>query len=161
MVATAELTPGRLVVAAIASVGLALGGCGGDDRSPEADRQEIRDVVREVQADFAAGDLAAVCESLTKDAQRHIGDAEHDPPTTCDRDIRLFAGGVSKGSGAVRPGSRSIERIAVDGDRATATVSLGGRDAASDVPLAREDGEWKVDGLYGGMPAGRQRDNYR
>jgi hypothetical protein len=139
-----------------------LGACG------ESDEEQIRAAVEGVQQAFVDGDLAEVCERLTEEGRRHIGGIGHDlgpdgePPevTPCPRDLRVLAGGIQDSSRRWRENAaRRIYGVRIDGDRATAEVEFE-RGVGGSLPLAREDGEWKIDGLYGGMPAEQQEDNY-
>lgn len=142
-----------LTVAAL--VALPIASCGG-----ESDGKGIRTVVRELQTALAAGDLETACGLMTEDAHEHIGAAGHDPPKTCERDLVLIYKGLKKGGGLDRYADRKIVRVERDGDRAQATLDVG-QGGQVVVPLANGDGGWKVDALYGDLPAGQQEDNFK
>lgn len=143
-----------LAALAIAASPVAIG-CGGESaQDVAADRGAIRDVARSVQESFAKGDVAGVCRRLTKAAQVHVGNAGHGLPEGCPKDLRTFGGWVEKGSFV--PGR--IVSTDVDGETATARMEFRG--SRIDVPFAQEDGEWKLNALYGSRPAQLQEDNY-
>lgn len=136
-----------LALLCIVALGAPLGCAGGNDEAA------IRAAVESTQRAFDRGDAGAVCRSLTRAARRHVTLAAHDPPTTCPRDLRLIQQGIRRASGGgIQTTARRVTDVRVDGDRATATVQFG-EHASGAVPLAREAGQWKVDALYGGMPA--------
>lgn len=147
---------GTIVLVVQLATAVVLSSCGGERQS---DRQAIRSTVTSLQGALAEGDLAAACSELTEDAQRHVGDAGHDPPTTCERDLLLIYRSLEKGEGLREPARRKIASIAIDGDRAQVTVTANGGPAFA-VPVAHEDGDWKVDALYGDIPGGSQDDNF-
>lgn len=157
---------GRQVVAVVLAVAAVTGAtaCGESD---EEQAREIRAAVERVQRAFATGDLRGVCDGLTEAGRRHIGAMGHDyganereaKPSPCLPDLRMLYDGIRKSKDWRAQTSRRIGDIRIDGDRATATVAYGGG-ASGDLPLEKEDGEWKVNGLYGGIPAERQEDHY-
>jgi hypothetical protein len=133
----------------------------GDDAS---DEQQIADAVRGLQRSFASDDLHAACEHLTRAAQRHVGQAGHGRPGRCFEDVGALADMMaeSRREAAAAIGPRrvpKVTRIDVAGDHATARLTLGPR-AVADVPLAHEDGRWKVDALYSDLPAAQQEDKF-
>lgn len=149
----------RLAVLAACVVAATAGGCG--DESGGDDRAQIRAVIAHAQTAFARGDLRAVCEALTDAGRRHVGGIGHDilgdgPTTPCPQDLPVFYKSVKGGEGLGNAGR--VKRIEVAGDTATATLIVDGSSIA--VPLAREDGDWKVDALWGGIPGAQQRDHY-
>lgn len=145
----------RLAVVALALGGVAVGaGCGGGD-----DSGRIRDVVVEVQRAFAENDYEAICAATTRAAQRHVGHAGHGSPATCRRGMRGFVEMVKENPVARGSGPPRVRSVNVDGDRGVAVVVLP-NGAATRLPMAEEDGRWKLDAVYGGMPAGRQQDKY-
>jgi hypothetical protein len=138
-----------------------LAACGGEGAG--SDVEEIRTTVRELQRAFVADDSDRVCQLLSADARKHIRSMGHDvnpaasPP--CYLDLYMFSEGVRKSPTWRSRATRSIERIRVEDDRATAAIRFeDGRTAM--LPLAREDGRWRIDALFGGIPAGRQKDHY-
>lgn len=121
-------------------------GCGGDGQDPDTPAVAIR----ELQAAFAAQDLAIICARLTPTARKQAGSVAHGFPTRCKRDVRRALGLVEEGGGwGRRP---RVGRIRRNGDRATATLVHDGRWQA-DVPLEEDDGIWKLAGFFGTAPA--------
>lgn len=129
--------------------------CGGGD-----DEAEIRTAIRDLQTSFAARDFVGVCDSMTEAARRHIGSLGHEPIDPCERNMRMVARMAEKGAAGAPVPRRRIGRIEVDGDQATATVRFEDG-ATGHVPLSKEDGEWKVNALFGDIPAQSQEDNFR
>jgi ketosteroid isomerase-like protein len=148
------LTSRRACCAVALAASLLAGACGSD---PANDRKEIRGTIEALQKAFARGDLAAACDAMTPDAHVHVGEAAHDAPKTCEKDIRMIYRGIRKAG--LPDSAPRVTAVAVDGDRATARVVLGGGTSLA-VPVAREDGEWKVDALYGDIPGGHQPDYF-
>jgi hypothetical protein len=134
--------------ALVAVVALATSGCGDDSAERTAeDEREVGTVVRQLQRAFLADDTAAICARMTRAAQRQAGIAAHNTPTTCPKDVRGFFAMIEQGGGWRHRGEPELTGVAVDGDRATATVAVAGWRAA--VPLAREDGRWKLNSFFG------------
>ena len=136
---------GRVVAIAVAAaLGAGAAACGNDE-------EEVTRVVTDFQESFARGDVDGVCALLTDAAHEHVGGSGHDAPSSCRLDMRKVLDWMR--IGGVRPErGRRIVDVQVDGDSATATVAVGGGDAI-ELPLARVDGEWKVNGVYGNIPA--------
>lgn len=137
----------------VASLSLAAAGCGASDE------ERIRGAIADLQQAYADGDIGRACELMTRGAQRHLGEAAHDAPVTCVHDLRSMARG-----NAARRGARDITRpavtgVRVSGDRATVTLRVGSS-VVSHVPMRREDGDWKVDAIYGEIPGAEQKDSY-
>ena len=149
----------KVVVPAVTAA-LVLFGAAGCGDGVESDEEQIRGVFAEVQEAFAARDYDALCSATTVAAQRHVGYAGHEPPETCRRDMRQLVTMVREnpaGPAGVRPRLVSVE---VDGDRALAVMQVGAA-APTRLPFAKEDGDWKADAMYGGIPAGKQQDKFR
>lgn len=150
-----------LTVAACAAA-ILLGSCGGGGEG-SADEKEIQAAVRALQRAFAAENVDRVCALLSADARKHVAGMGHDPGSRpagpCYLDLYMFFEGVQKSPAWREQTSQEIGDIVVDGDTAEATVLFEDGQTAS-LPLVREEDEWKVDALYGGMPAGRQEDHY-
>ena len=126
--------------------------CGGGETEP----QRATEAVESLQGDMAAGRLEAVCAAMTERVHRQIGSIGHGRrPTTCERDLRDLVEGTHAAAGAgdgesLRRAPRpEVVDVAVGraGDAAVATLTLGGDPFR--VPLAKEDGEWKLDDLLG------------
>jgi hypothetical protein len=118
--------------AAIAVAALALGGCGG-----AGDEDAVRASVDAYIAALRAADADAVCARLT-DAEL----ADLDASGGCEG---VFSAGFElyEEEGVVIP-EYEIAAVEADGDSAEATLVGGSTEAV--VPLAREDGEWKLAG---------------
>ena len=139
-----------LVAAGIAAA-LGVAGCSddGEERPPES-RHPAAAAVRELQAAFAARDMARICEQMTPTAQRQAGEVAHGTPTTCEKDLRRAFRIIDEG-GWGESGEPIVTRAVVDGPRATATVEHdeGWR---ANVELMRIDGVWKLAGFFGVPP---------
>lgn len=83
----------------------------------------------------------------------------HRSSGSCPRDLETVQGLIWQDRDRPKAATHRVLRIRVRGDAATAVVDYGGG-SRGDVPLAKEDGDWKIDGLYGGLPAQRQTDKY-
>jgi hypothetical protein len=123
----------RLGAGALAIGAAVVVGCGGGGGSPEDTVQEFFDAARDQ-------DAAATCELLTTASQ----DA-----------AAAQAGGdceaAFEDSGAADiPEEIEIGDVTEDGDTATVAVSAEGQD--DEIPLLKEDDEWKID-LLGGATA--------
>jgi hypothetical protein len=135
---------------AIAVLVLAFAGCGASDED------QIRTAYGDLQSAFEARDYEELCAVTTTDAHRHIGQIGHLKSENCLRDMRRVVTMVR--DAPVGSGSPRIVRLRVDGDRATAVIVAGGSRAR--LPFAKEDDDWKVDALYGGLPGREQRDKF-
>ncbi|MDQ3607771.1 MAG: nuclear transport factor 2 family protein [Actinomycetota bacterium] len=118
---------------------------GGEQPPPSADADEeaeIRTAVNEYLGGLAADNAPQVCEALTDQAQRLLGRDVGVEEGQCEeaaREVATFA------SGQAQQALRDAEAadVQVNGDRATAQVSLAG----TTVPIELEkqpDGEWQV-----------------
>ena len=110
---------------------LVAAGCGGDD-SPE-------DVVESFYSALGDGDAEEICSLLSNSAAESAAEDEE----TCEA-------GVQKGidSGAAEEALGAADEVEVgevkeDGDTAEVTVTFGEEEAQ--VPLVKEDGEWRID----------------
>lgn len=136
-------------MAAVSSCG------GGSDPSP------VAAAVLEVQDAFADKEMKRACAKVTTSVGRHVGRAGHDPPKGCSRDLAGLAEMFAQGERMAEPKSRpsreppEVDDFIISGRRATATLT-GANGSVARVPLARRSGEWKLDALYGGVPARRQ-----
>jgi hypothetical protein len=147
---------GGLVVAVALAAVTAMSGCGSD---PGSDRDQIRAVLADVQEGYDDGDLARVCDGLTAAARRHVISVAHEATGTCARNLRIVQRAIAAKRGQPPAVTRKVVGIRISGDTATATLDFGGG-SSGEVPLSREDGKWKVNGLYGGLPAQRQTDKF-
>jgi ketosteroid isomerase-like protein len=139
-----------------------LASCGGGGAS-SADQQQIETAVRDLQQAFAAESTDRVCRLLSADARKHVEGMGHDleghPSGPCYFDLFMFIEGVQKSPTWRERTGREVSDIVVDGDTAKATVEFEDGQTAS-MPLVREEGRWRVDALYGAIPAGQQKDHY-
>ena len=120
-----------LLAALALAFAFAAAGCGGDD-SPE-------DVVESFYSALGDGDAGEICDLLSDSAAESAAEDEE----TCEA-------GVQKGidSGAAEEALGVADEVEVgdateDGDTAEVTVTFG--DEEAQVPLVKEDGEWKID----------------
>jgi hypothetical protein len=92
--------------------------------------------------DLGSGDAKGICASLSENARDMIGKAAGEG-TTCEQ---YFADTLAQTPKAVRSkaGKATITGVQVDGDKATGTVSFGGK-ATGSVALVKQDGEWRLE----------------
>lgn len=138
----------------IAAVAVALPSCGGST----SDEDRVESAIVELQREMTAGRVAGVCAGLTDRPKRQIGSVGHGrKPTTCERDLRELLASTETSTGfdevpslrrARRPKVVGVE-LDPSGNRAVATLSLGGN--RYPVPLAKQDGSWKVDDFFGAV----------
>ena len=129
------------IAALLAAAALAAAGCGGDDGADE--RAKIEANVHAYFRAFAAGDTARVCSLMTTAARNRfleaagaqncpsaLGDAMDSPQ------IRRFGDRLEH--------ARVVEVKLGEGDSATAEVAALG--LTREIPLRKEDGDWKIEG---------------
>jgi hypothetical protein len=126
----------------------ALAACGG-----ESEQDRVRAAVLDLQRAYADDQPRRACLLLTFDAQREAGDAAHGRAGLCPGDVRRAWGYLRGSTPAAYATAPPVTAVAVDGDRATATIAPA-RGMRADVPLRREDGSWRVDSFFGA----RERD---
>lgn len=137
-----------------------LASCGGSEGKSADQKKQIEVAVRDLQRAFAAEDAERFCALLSRAARKHVesmGHGKTGPP--CYFDVYMFIEGVWKSPRWRQQIMREVSDVVVDGDRAKATVEFGDGQTAS-LPLVHERGRWRVDALYGGMPAARHEDHY-
>ncbi len=153
---------GRYVLCiGVGAAALAGGACGGG-----SDQDQIRTAFSTFQDAFAKGEYEDACAVTTRDAQRHVGYAfrvparyaPNAPPENCPLDMRKLARLMKRNEGAHGTALPRIVRVAVEGDRATAVIALAG--STSPLAFARDGDDWKIDAVYGAVPAGEQRDKF-
>lgn len=147
-----------LVVALCVAAG-ALASCGDGGEGGSGGEQEIRTAVRDLQRAFAAEDTDRVCNLLSRAARKHVEGMGHGTEGPCYFDLYTFIEGMQRSPTWRERIVREVSDIVVDGDRATAQLQFPGGQTAN-LPLVHERGQWRVDALYGGVPAGRQKDHY-
>lgn len=144
----------KAVIVSFATLAIAAAGCGSSSSSSDEDR--INGVFGDLQDAMAARDYDGLCAATTTDAHHQAGQLGHKKEATCQRDMRQLVAMVRNAPVTVAP--PKIVRLKIDGGRAIAVV-VAGR-SRTRVPFAKEDGDWKVDALYGGIPAGKQPDKF-
>lgn len=120
----------RLALAALVAASLIAAGCGGSD-AEESGSGSPEDTVKSFFAAADDGDGARACELMTADS---VSALELGGGSCADV--------MSEDSGDL-PDDFEVGDVSEDGDTATATVSGDGEEL--DVPLKKEDDEWKVD----------------
>jgi hypothetical protein len=136
-------------IAAVVALGVAA--CGGADDGdadrPSPEERAVAGDVRALQRAFAEGDLAGVCEQMTRAAQVQAGLIAHGKPEQCVPDLREAFGVLREGGGVKDTSATKVVGARVNGNRAIATVRLG--DWTHDVPLSRQGGRWKLNSFFG------------
>ena len=112
------------------ALALCLAACGSGEEG------EVRGAVNRLYDGFADRDAKRVCESITEERRREIAGRM----STCSQAMGIAMGLV--GEKLTEVGDAEVEKVEVDGRRATATVRSDGR--SSRLGLSREGGEWKV-----------------
>lgn len=128
-----------LAVAVALTLMAALAGCGDSGPTPTA-----RAVVIDALAAFDAKDVDTLCDALSEDAQAVIGSSAHGrPPYDCEKDVRNYLEWM-------KPYDRPTEIVRTaetTANRAVAEVRLPDGEMVV-LPLEREKGSWKLEGLY-------------
>jgi ketosteroid isomerase-like protein len=135
-----------------------LAACGGSDKG-SAEQDEIATAVQDLQRAFAAENADRVCALLSTDARKQIEAMGHGSGGQRYFDLFTLYEGIQKARDWREHVGREVSDVVVTGDRATATVEFGDGQTAK-LPLVHERGRWRVDALYGGVPASEQEDNY-
>lgn len=103
--------------------------------------------IKRLRQAFLDDDVAGLCELMTKSAKVGAGTAVHSTPTTCTRDVRRLFNTIEKGNGWEYKGQPRVTGLSLDGNDATVLMSLG--QALAEVPMAKVDGQWKLDSFFG------------
>ncbi len=146
----------------LAAIALGAGGCGSTSATEE---DAVRAAVGDLQEAFADGDLKEICGMLSKGARWHVSWIGHNligtfPKPPCTKGLGIFHDGLKESADDWRDRtSRDVTDVRIKGRTATATVEFG-EGASGEVPLVRERGEWRVNGLFGGIPGRRQLDHF-
>src|SRR3712207_2897492 len=131
----------RLPLAGIAAAAaLALAGCGGGDSSSE--KAEIERVVNDYFTAFATGDGAKACGQLTTDAQVELVEATR--ANDCPEALEVAAKQPDVERFREDLADAEVVEVDITGPKATATVRALG--VEEKVPLAKQDGAWKIEG---------------
>jgi len=119
----------------------------GEGLPPEVRHPAVKAIDR-LQRAFAERDYAGFCAWMTPSAAREAGKAAHGEATTCERDVRRLFGLIREGGGWRRVNAPRVIAVKTHGDTATATMALDRRWRAQ-IALARRDGRWRLNGLFG------------
>lgn len=119
----------------------------GEKLPPEV-RHPVTQAIDRLQRTFAQRDYSGFCALVTPTAARDAGEAAHGDATTCKRDVRRLFDLIRDGGGWRHVGAPRVIDVTQRGDTATALVALDRRWQAQ-VAMARRDGRWRLDGLFG------------
>jgi hypothetical protein len=126
--------------------GALLAGCGGGGKAP--DSEAVRSAVGDFSKALGTGDGGTACGLLTTQAR-----AEFIKRTASLGGTRDCAGAIAKIHDAAGAdvnaafSSATVADVKVMGDTATATLTASGHRAP--VSLAKEDGDWRLQGVPG------------
>lgn len=135
---------------AAALIALGAGACDGD-----GDEERISALIGDLQKDFASERVDEVCAALSDRPKIQLGTIGHETrPTTCERDLRKFLGGLDYAAFSTGEPVPNLRRnpkpevidIEVSGERATAHLSLEGKPL--EAPFVKDNDEWKLDDLW-------------
>ncbi len=113
----------------------ALSGCGG-----ASDQEQVRTTLNAYFGAVVKGDGRAACARLSRLGQRDLIKSVAGS-RTCDQAVTQYRLGLTPAQRA-QLRAVGVERVVVDGDRATAYIS--GVPGVRSGALEREDGSWKV-----------------
>jgi hypothetical protein len=119
---------------------LVLSACGGED-SP-GDREQIETVIETYFTAFSAGDGAKACGQLSTDAQVKLVEATR--ASNCPD--AMDAAAKQPGIEPYVEQLGEVEVLEVDVSGAEASAKVRAIDQETTIPLAKEDGEWKIQG---------------
>jgi hypothetical protein len=132
----AALTAGAAIGVAVAASGCA---------AEQSDSVGAAAVFEDVAQAMEDGDPAALCDTLARRARLQVRDVGHTRLVTCESAVRPMMVGARNLSGDLRP---DVDVLGVDvKTSAVAEIDVAGRTTV--VPLVVEDGEWKLDGMFG------------
>jgi hypothetical protein len=150
----------QLLLALGAGSALAVGivACGDSDdgagSSPTAsggsDRQQARAAVEQLYTAMNDGDAEGVCAQLSKAAQKQIAAGGLGKKAdSCSGSFQKFLDQADAAGGLDLVKQAKVKQVKVTGRKAVAKVSFRDR-ASGDVPLVKEDGEWKLEAVGAG-----------
>lgn len=127
------MKPSKLaaLLAVLFAFALVVAGCGSND-SPE-------DVVESFYSALSDGDAGEICELLSASAAESAAEGEE----SCEEGVQK---GIDSGDAEEALGVADeveVGESSEDGDTAEVTVTFG--DEEEQVPLVKEDDEWKID----------------
>jgi hypothetical protein len=113
----------------------------------QAEEQRIATIVEGMYDDLAAGDARGVCAVMSRAARNQIaqnppgGSTEAPADRTCEASLAKFLDVAGRTGALQRTLDAEVRGVAIQGGRATVTVSFGG--PGGKVQLLEEDGEWR------------------
>lgn len=122
----------------------------GDDGSEE---EQVAAVVEGMYRDFANADAAGVCSVMSEAVQKQIAEnaaIEAVEKRTCTASLANFLSAAKRSGALAQARDTKVGKVKVDGDNATAVISLAGR--SGKIRLVKENGEWH----FGAAPLGGQ-----
>jgi ketosteroid isomerase-like protein len=154
---TTRLTTGALALTVSALLAVGAAGCGdsddgdGNQQAGGSEQAQARAAVEGLYAAIADGDAEAVCDSLTDAGQKQVaGGGLGGKSASCADAFQKFLDAAERQGGLDLTLKAKVRKVTVKGDRGTATVSFGGNRTGA-VPLAKQDGEWRIE-QAGGTP---------
>ena len=132
----------RLLLPSLLLLALAAGGCGG---SHESDRREVKKVVEGFYGALANKDAGKTCAAFSEKGKKEISQtaSQQGKKRSCSQVFTLI---FVTGTDLLKQAKDvKVTDVKLDGDQATAIVSLQGR--KSKVGLVKENGDWKLSGL--------------
>lgn len=139
---------------AVAVLGIAAGGCDGNESSRSgqaADRHDVSEAVGAVQRAFRAGDRHALCARMDATARRQAGSVAHGSQDECPEDLGEAFDVIDAGGGIRARRHAQPVAATVMGDEGTATVAVEGHGSV-DVPLTRGGSGWRLASFFGTPP---------
>lgn len=122
---------------------VALASCGAEREAPAL---TLRETLSRAVAAATDGDVATLCELLSREGKVVIGHAQHGSfPLECREDVRNFTDSLRPYGNGRKPQLFDLDRTGVDS--AVARYVLPDRMVVT-ARLSREDGTWRLDGLF-------------
>jgi hypothetical protein len=118
-----------------------------------SDEARVAAVVEGMYRDFANADAAGVCSVMSETVQKQIAEnaaIEAVEKRTCTASLGNFLSAAKRSGALAQARGAKVGEVKVDGDTATAVISLGGR--SGKIKLVKENGEWH----FGAAPLGGQ-----
>lgn len=127
------------------------GGVSGGGGGSEEDRRAVSEVVLDFHGALSDGDGGEACSLLAERTRQQIEKNIENAPQLKGRDCAEVIEIVAKNyPDRIKDalGDVKIRKVTIDGDRASVAYKVGPLPATT-MPLAREDGEWRVAALAG------------
>jgi hypothetical protein len=138
---------GLALVLAVSVTAATACGSDNDDRpagqqAPANDKARIRQLIKDLQAEFLAGEADSYCSKFTATGRGEIAAVakQFGHGSTCE-DFVTVTSKMTRDSDVEQKPTATLA-VRVDGNRAVATVSDGGR-AAVPMTFVKQGGEWK------------------